>query len=157
MRTVLHAHNGAEAAVPADVSRPLLEVLDSTEFNIYSGCANYLRKIVLQRLRELGWTDRVSVFPKARITITAVNGDAGLCLQFGNMARFYADLLKLQAFYLNGRIRSGIFVVFTKKAAIAAGSNLTNFSRLTKELCYFGDIITLPILVIGLEGDDHGR
>lgn len=75
----------------------------------------------------------------------------GLCLQTGNVGRFYADMLKLQTLYLNGKIESGIVILPTNHAAKLMGDNLANFERFIRELNLYKKIITIPIHVIGIE------
>jgi hypothetical protein len=153
MNLLTYSHNSGDKAVPKLVAQPLQAALVSIKFRFRAKSATSLRRTILEHLRELGWIDRVPVTPHTKITITAVRKETGLCLQLGNMARFYADLLKLQLFFHEGRITSAIYVVPTQNAAHLLGDNIAHFSRLTQELGYFGAIITLPILVIGIEGE----
>jgi len=80
-----------------------------------------------------------------------MKGPAALCLQTGNVSRFYADILKLQFSFAEGRCRYGILIVPTPKAARTIGSNIANFERLRNELKLFGKIITMPLLVLGIQ------
>jgi hypothetical protein len=56
----------------------------------------------------------------------------------------------LQYLYKQGRINSAIYILPTKHLASNIGSNLANFERLTTELKLFHEVITLPMLVIGI-------
>ena len=81
-----------------------------------------------------------------------MKGKIALCLQTGNMARFYADLLKLQAQFLDGKITSAIYILPTKRAAKKMGENMANFERMVSELKnLFSKVITVPLLVYGFE------
>jgi hypothetical protein len=111
----------------------------------------HVRESVLKGLHIAGWSDEAKLDPTSSITITSVRNSVGLCFQTGNMARLYADLLKLQLLYSRGKITGAIFLVFSKITATALGENMANFGRLTKELAIFIDVITVPILVLGLE------
>jgi hypothetical protein len=97
-----------------------------------------------------GWSSKVKLSLNSNITITAMNGKVALCLQTGNMGRFYSDLLKLQYLFQKRRITSAIYILPTKYLAKKMGSNLANFERLVIELKLFQEVITIPILVIGL-------
>ena len=111
------------------------------------------RDKIIERLSELGWSDQVVISPDCKIKITAQREDVGLCLQTGNMARLYADLLKLQTLYSEDKINVAIFLVPTKQEAKDMGSNIANFDRLTSELPIFSSTIGLPLYVIGIERD----
>jgi len=126
----------------------LVEALDVV---VQRGCSSRLREVILRNLSIIGWSSRVRLSHSSQISITATNGDVGLCLQTGNMSRFYADLLKLQYLHQKGSIRAAIYLLPTKSTAEIMGSNLAHFERLIQELKMFSDVITVPILVIGME------
>jgi hypothetical protein len=67
------------------------------------------------------------------------------------MARFYADLMKLQLVFVDSVADGALYVVPTKKAASELGSNLVNFERIVAETKLFQRIITLPLVVLGFE------
>ena len=66
------------------------------------------------------------------------------------MSRFYADLLKLEYLYQKGRANSAVYIIPTKKVSKLLGSNVAHFERFTSELKLFTEIITVPLLVIGI-------
>jgi len=72
-------------------------------------------------------------------------------LQTGNVARVYADLLKLQALFLEGRITAAVLIVPSKELSKTFGNNIASFDRLVSELAVFQAVITVPLFVIGLE------
>lgn len=75
-------------------------------------------------------------------------------VQFGNMARWYTDIFKLQAAYSQSLIQCGLCVVPVASMARAIDSNITHYERAVRELPAANLSITLPILLIGLEQDD---
>jgi hypothetical protein len=75
-------------------------------------------------------------------------------IQFGNMARWYTDIFKLQAAYSQSLIQCGLCVVPMAKEGKLTDSNVAYFERASKELPAANLSITLPILLIGLERDD---
>src|SRR5712692_11422920 len=66
--------------------------------------ATSARSSILDTLRSKhGWSDETTLSPDAKISIPARKGDIALCVQTGNMGRFYADLLKLEYLFNEGR------------------------------------------------------
>ena len=129
----------------------VVQAITNLEFRVERGCAAELRSRIASELRRSGWSDEVKVNHSTSITITAICGDFGLCLQTGNMSRFYADLLKLQYVYLKSRIESAIYVIPSKRNAQVIGSNVAHFERFVGELQLFADIVTVPMFVIGID------
>lgn len=72
-------------------------------------------------------------------------------VQFGNMARWYADVFKFQVSYSEGIIDVGVLVVPTQMFANTIDENIAYFERIERELPFAKMSITLPILVLGLE------
>jgi len=113
-----------------------------------------VRKAIMDQLTTLGWSDPVRLRSSNGITITAMNQRIGLCLQTGNMARFYADLMKLQLVFIDHGADAAIYVVPTKEAAVKLGSNMVNYERVVREAKLFQKIITLPLVVLGFEDEE---
>jgi hypothetical protein len=128
----------------------VVDIIRDIRIKIRGGCSSRLREAILKELRGRGWSSKVKLSHSSQITITAVNGDLALCIQTGNISRFYADLLKLQYLYLRGSIISAIYVLPTKQNAKLMGSNLAHFERLVEELKLFAEIITVPIFIVGI-------
>ena len=85
------------------------------------------------------------------MTITSIKNEVGLCLQTGNMARMYADLMKLQTLYLNNAIKAAVIVVPSEPVAKLLGSNIAQAKRLTRELDIFKKAYHVPTLIFALE------
>lgn len=110
-----------------------------------------MRRVLLDELYLRGWPRRVPVAARhGRLTISSLKRRIGLCAQFGNFARTYADLLKLEALRRAGQIDVGALIVPTDVLAKELGSNLARFDRLTRELGYFHDVLECPLLVYGV-------
>lgn len=75
-------------------------------------------------------------------------------IQFGNMARWYADVFKFQVSYSEGIVDVGVLVVPTQMFANTIDENVAYFERIERELPFAKMSITLPILVLGLEPVD---
>ena len=153
MTTKRYVHNSGDLVVPHDVATKVEQALAACNGPIRRNSARSLRMRVLDRLRTCGWSNPVRIRAKRGLTITAMHGSLAMCLQTGNMARFYADLLKLQAQFIDGKISAAVYVLPMRSAATALGSNIANFERLTSELDMFRAVITVPILVLGFKSE----
>lgn len=151
MTIELYSHNGADKAVSHTIKDALIKILESTDFEIYEGCADKLRKIILVQLKEVGWSDDFKLDAHSQISLTSSNHDHALCFQTGNMSRFYADLLKLQFVYKNKKARAAFYIIPSKVAAKKMGSNIAHFDRFCFEIKLFKDIVTVPTLIIGIK------
>lgn len=128
----------------------VLNAVEDLSMRMERGCSTRLRKSILKELAKKGWSSKVKLSSDLGITITAINRGFGLCLQAGNMSRFYADLLKLQYLYDKGSIKQAIYTLPTKYSAKIMGHNIAQFERFIDELNLFAEIITVPIFVIGI-------
>ena len=148
MKFQTHNHLNADESINFLRIEELKESISRVEGNLNT--APLARDAILEELMVDGWSNQVTIDSHANITITSMKDRIGLCLQFGNMARFYADLLKLQHLYCSNRIVGAFYIVPEKAYAKSLGSNLTNDDRLTKELSIFETTITVPIMVFGV-------
>ena len=114
-------------------------------------------KIIRDKIYEVllinGWSNPVRVSSKSKITVTSIYKKIGLCCQFGNVSRLNSDMLKLQLLYKKGVIDAAIYIVPTNQFAVNFGSSRANFERFTNELEVFAQIINVPIIVLGVEGE----
>ncbi len=144
-------HKDAGNIIPEKLYTEVIEGLNEIDFKAELYKTASLRKEILGKLTFRGWSSEIRVSEQARITITSKNGNVGLCLQIGNMARFYADLLKLETMYENGQIDSAIYITLLQEDSRLMGSNLANFTRLSNELeNIFNKVIKIPLLIIGV-------
>lgn len=136
-------------------SRTLLKEIQSAINDIHviieHGAASKIRDEFLNALMVYGWSSELVLSPDSNITITSCKSDVGLCLQTGNMARIYADLLKLQTLYLNGSIKCAAFILPSAPLAKKIGSNIANSDRLERELEIFKKVYNVPTVVFSLE------
>lgn len=70
-------------------------------------------------------------------------------MQTGNVSRVYADLMKLQTLFVNGRIKAGIIIVATTDCARQYTCNAATYERLVRELEIFSQVITMPLVIVG--------
>lgn len=78
-------------------------------------------------------------------------------VQFGNMARWYADVFKFQLSYSLGQIDVAVLVVPTQKLANFIDENVAYFERVARELPHAKMSLTLPIFVLGIEPNDFSE
>jgi hypothetical protein len=150
MRIESHFFNATLCATEKKLEIELQDFLTNLTFKIYKGSSTKLREKIKDGLTSQGWTDIVELEAGLKISITASNNDYGLCLQTGNMSRFYADLLKLEYLYKKKKVKGAFFIIPSKDAAKKIGSNIANFDRFIRELSIFKEIITVPIFIFGI-------
>ncbi len=99
-----------------------------------------------------GWEYHPDITADAVTRLKADFRHGGLLveIQFGNMARWYTDVFKMQVSYSLGKTEVGILVAPTHAFAESIDENVAYFERIVRELPYAKMSLTLPILVIGL-------
>lgn len=156
MHLVEYAHKSGDSVIGTNVLGRLRKSLKGLPFKACRGCAAETRNTILNQLQIIGWSDKFQISPTRRLTITAMQRKVGLCLQTGNMARFYADLLKLQSLFLEETIYAAVYILPTRLTARSMGQNIAHFERLTSEISEeFHRVITVPMQVIGFENEEH--
>jgi hypothetical protein len=139
--------------VSTDRKAEIAHAVAAMTVQLRRGAATALRDQFIEALMVAGWSGEISVSPnQSGMTITSMKAGTGLCLQTGgNMSRIYADILKLQALYVDGVISCAVFVLPSALVARALGDNVAQADRLVRELAIFRMVITLPLLVYSLE------
>jgi len=156
MQVTDYSHRSGKITIGTTSCRQMNETLEAVKFKVRINCASELRSALLSPLSKLGWSDKVQIDTKRKLTITAMQGQIGLCLQTGNMSRFAYDLLKLQALYLEERISAAFCLIPTRSCANIMGDNIANFERTTAELKeVFNKVIIVPLVVIGFENEEE--
>lgn len=151
MRYVVHSHSGADAAFDKKLRQDIEQAIESIDAPLKRGAASSIRDAFTQALIASGWPGELQLAADSKITITSCKKHTGLCFQTGNMARMYADLLKLQTLYLNGTIACGALLLPSSVVARKIGDNIANATRLERELNIFKKVISLPMLIYSLE------
>lgn len=150
MNYFTHSHFGGAEKVSKEIQDEIARAISSTKVVPSKGSASRLRDAILAELHAVGWSTEFPIAPSSAITITSTKSQVGLCLQTGNMARLYADLLKLQKVYIDSAITSAVMIVPAKPLAIVLGENIADADRLERELEIFGKVIHVPILLFAL-------
>lgn len=153
METNIHSHSKGIEVLSKDIVSGVDNVLKEIKFTFSEKCATRLRKIVNEKLHTSGWSNKTKINQESNISITSMNKGVALCMQTGNMSRFYADLLKLQLLFTKGKAIGSIYIIPTKLTAQKMGSNVANFSRFVDEIGIFKEIISIPMVVIGIRED----
>lgn len=151
----LYAHEAGDIVVSSKYQQEVKDVIAGIGWRLQRNCAKKLRTEILEGLQSCGWSNQVRIRSSHGLTLTSVKNKIGLCLQTGNMARFYADLIKLQAQYADGKLDAAIYIVPTRDAAKSMGSNIANFERLTNELGLYRSFITIPMVVVGFSQEQN--
>jgi hypothetical protein len=137
--------------VPRALQTEVAEAISSTKAAIRKGAGAAIRDAITGKLIAKGWSKEVSVSQGSKMTITSTKSNIGLCLQTGNMARMYADLLKLQKLYMDNAIKAAVLIVPSQPVAKQMGDNITHAARLERELEIFKKAIHVPILLFSIE------
>lgn len=151
MKHTLHSHCGGDKVLPEALKKEITTAISAIAIKPTVGAAAKMRDTFLLNLKGAGWSSEVSVSRDSDMTITSLKDGVGLCLQTGNMARIYADLIKLQAMYLDNAINSAAIILPSYPLAKQLGSNIAQANRLQRELEIFKKAYHVPTLVFALE------
>lgn len=153
MRTEIYNYRSGQQIVPDNARDSVIESIEEIGYTIERNDIRGFNKELLIKLRARGWSASYPLSVYSKISITSVFDTIGLCIQTGNVARSYADMLKLQALYTDGKISAGILVLPIKECADNFGSNIASYERFLRELSFvFSKVITVPLLVVGFSG-----
>ena len=151
MNFTLHSHCAGDQALPKTVQKEIAAAIAAISIRPARGNATKLRDAFLAHLKSSGWSSKIAVSMDSDMTITSMKDNVGLCLQTGNMARMYADLIKLQTMYLDNAIKSAVIVLPSHPMAALLGSNIAQAKRLERELAIFKKAYHVPTLIFALE------
>ena len=148
MKLHITEHRNAGKIIPAKSQEEVKAAITSvTSFKK----ATATRDAILQTLRNKhGWSDKFKISPDSNISITSHKDDVGLCIQTGNMGRFYADLLKLEFLHNQGRIHAAFYILPDKALSKVWSQNIANYERLKNEVSIFSQILHTPLYIIGI-------
>lgn len=151
MKHSTYSHCAGDTAIPDSIQKEIVAAISEIAVKPARGTVSKIRSAFLTSLKRAGWSGEVTVAEGSDITITSMRNDVGLCLQTGNMARIYADLMKLLTLHRQGAIRAAAIVVPSNPTAKLLGSNVANAKRLERELKIFKKAYDVPTMVFGLE------
>lgn len=151
MNFEVYYHQKANNVIDTEIMHGVENSLRNIKFDFSSGTSKELRRSILEELAQCGWSDKVVIERSSNISITSMNGKYGMCLQTGNMGRFYADILKLEYLFKKRKIESGIYIIPLKASAKLIGSNIANYERFVREVNIFKELISVPLIIYGLK------
>ena len=155
MKTIIHNYRSGLQVVPQEVSDGVVQVIEQLNYSLRKYDIKNFKDDLSDQLKTKGWSGQVRLSSKSSISITSILRNVGLCTQTGNMARMYADLIKLQAMYMDDKIKAAIFVLPTKACANSFGGNVANYDRFLNELTnIFSKVITVPMVIIGFDNEE---
>lgn len=153
MITTTYSHCDGKTIVPEDFVNELCFVVEAYKKKLGLYKINDFKQYLIPAIHRRGWSDEYYLDQTSKITITSVKEKTGLCIQTGNMARMYADLLKLQALCSRGTINAGILILPSAACGRTFGGNVASYERVIRELAIFDKVITMPLLIIGFDNE----
>jgi hypothetical protein len=126
-----------------------LKSILNDELILGKSSSKIIKKTIREKFNDSGWADNVRV-GNSKLTISFLKTKVGVCFQIGNVARTYADILKLSQLFKTGVIDVGVIIVPDKLESKLMGANYAKFDRLASELKHFKDIVPIPLLVLSL-------
>lgn len=151
MNCTIHSHCAGSQAIPKVIQKEIEAAIKSVGVKPAPRAAPKIRDAFLAHLKSSGWSSEFAVSMDSDMTITSMKDNVGLCMQTGNMARMYADLIKLQTLYLDNAITSAAIVVPSQPVAALLGDNIAQATRLGRELAIFRKAYHVPTLIFALE------
>jgi len=125
-------------------------VLDDSSMGFSKNRPQEIKAKVADGFNRLGWADRVRVSNDSRLTINFLKDRVGICFQLGNIARTYADILKLAVLGKKNIIDVGVIIVPDQIESNKLGANYARYDRLASEMVEFSEIIDVPLLILAL-------
>ena len=132
-----------------DAQKELYAAIESCRLKFQRGAPAGIKEHILNELTSSQWVDKVKV-GNSRLTINFLKDKIGVCFQIGNVARTYADILKLNHLGNTEIIDVGVIVVPHDLESRSLGTNYASFERLKNEIQLFKNEINTPLVVIGI-------
>lgn len=151
MITIIYSHCKGEKIIPSACVDELVSIIEGYKKKLGLYKINDFKHYLIPAIHKKGWSDEYYLDRASKITITSIKEKTGLCIQTGNMARMYADLLKLQALFSRGIITGGVMILATASCGRSFGGNVASYERAIRELTIFDKVITMPLLIIGFD------
>lgn len=155
MKTITYNYRSGVQIIPSEITMGVIDVIERLNYSLGKYDIKHFKDDLSDQLKVQGWSGKVNLSVKSSISITSILKNIALCTQTGNMARMYADLMKLQAMYMDEKIKAAIFVLPTKECANSFGGNVANYDRFLNELTnIFSKVITVPMVIIGFDNEE---
>lgn len=142
-------NNAFDLILKKDIWIEIESILNEPNLKFKKNSSRKIKTEINRKFNEKGYSDRIRIL-NTRLTISFIKSKVGICFQIGNVARTYADILKLSYLINNRLIDVGVIIVPMSEESNLLGTNYAKYERLFDELKLFKDVIKLPILLIGL-------
>ncbi len=143
----VYSYCNGKSVVPGEILEKLMPIMDSIRFDAHKTPDKTIRKYIVEAMQQVGWPGPVKLSSDSNISITSLHRKIGACVQFGNIGRMYADLLKLQTLYNKNSIIAAVFIMPNSDPE---AKNCARATRLMKELAIYDSVITVPMIIIGV-------
>lgn len=158
MRFVRYCHQNAASRIPAVILREVETAIKAVSVCGDAIAPSDVTRPIREELTKRGWSSELFLSQESKITISGQKSDIGLAIQFGNISRIYADLLKLQSLFLDAKLRGAIIIVpswtLLHSLSKSGGTdNRCNLERIKRELPIYSLVITMPIAIYGIDRD----
>lgn len=118
-----------------------------------------LKLAINDKFLEAGWAQNFKI-SGSNLYVSFKRDRTAACVQLGNVARVYADILKLQNLFDRKVIDRAILIVPSDSLSKEFGANHASFGRTVRDIETLALSITCPILVVsinkGLQGGNGG-
>lgn len=145
----IYSHLKAIDKIKGDLLKEIENLLTDNSIVFGKNRPDEIKRKISKKFNDKGWADKIRV-GNSRLTISFLKSKVGVCVQLGNVARTYADILKLAQLGKKNVIDIGVIVVPHKIESKILGANYAQYDRLASEIKHFEDIIHTPIIIIGL-------
>lgn len=117
---------------------------------VLSEAPSITKKAISGTFLEEGWVENFKL-PESNLYVSFKKDRVACCVQLGNVARVYADLLKLQNLYDRDVVDTAVLLVPSDELSRRFGANHASFGRTVRDLETLSKSLTCPILVMSLE------
>jgi hypothetical protein len=128
----------------------IVHTIDKCPLHFEQGASPKIKSYFDNVLNSRGWVNNVKIDQSTQTTVNFVKLDVAFVLQLGNVARIYADVLKLSYLQQKSITGLGIIAVACNPESKLLGANYANFERVVRELKVYSEILFYPLLVLGL-------
>ena len=108
------------------------------------------KRAVSDSFLEEGWAENFKL-PESNLYVSFKKDRIACCVQLGNVARVYADLLKLQNLFDRAVVDRALLFVPSDELSKRFGANHASFGRTVRDVETLAKSLTCPILVVSLE------
>ncbi len=155
MKFAIHGINNPDMKKYNDHILEISYILNHLSESESRGYKN-LKKQIADGLAKKGWSGKISLSSRVKSSVPAAKGAVVISFQFGNMARIYADLIKMQYLISTGVTTLIIYIIPDKELAIKIGQNIANSNRLLRELPLYKSFINMPMVIFSINSKLHG-